>query len=119
VEVDADVMLWFYGISLTPLSCGVVLANAERCTIRHLTVRRDPILLCRPGHREPLLNRVESGNEVVVIDHGREVARVRPIENNGRKSSALDRLVVERLATAPLRARVDLFPREASQSRTR
>ena len=49
------------------------------------------------------LDRVHAGDEVVVTDHGREIARIVPIAE--RKPSALDRLVAEGLATPPMKAR--------------
>ncbi|MDA8072152.1 MAG: type II toxin-antitoxin system prevent-host-death family antitoxin [Actinomycetota bacterium] len=51
------------------------------------------------------LDRVRAGDEVVVTDHGREIARVVPIGNGEREPGALDRLVAEGLVAAPLKAR--------------
>jgi prevent-host-death family protein len=51
------------------------------------------------------LDRVRAGDEVVVTDHGREIARVVPIADGERKPSALDRLVAEGLAAPPKRVR--------------
>ena len=50
------------------------------------------------------LDRVRAGDEVVVTDHGREVAKIVPTGNEDRPPSALDRLIAEGLATAPMRA---------------
>lgn len=51
------------------------------------------------------LDQVRAGDEVVVTDHGREIARVVPIANDERRPSALDRLVAEGLAAPPMKAR--------------
>ena len=51
------------------------------------------------------LAQVRAGDEVVVTDHGREIARVVPIANDERRPSALDRLVAEGLAAPPMKAR--------------
>jgi prevent-host-death family protein len=51
------------------------------------------------------LDRVQAGDEVVVTDHGREIARVVPIGNGERKPSALDRLVAEGLVASPMKAK--------------
>lgn len=65
-------------------------------------------------HLSRYLNQVESGDELVVTDHGREIARVVPIEVSERKPSALDRLIAEGLATPPLKARRPLPARGIS-----
>ena len=57
------------------------------------------------------LDRVRAGDEVVVTDHGREIARVVPIADGERKPSALDQLIAEGLAASPLKARRPLPPR--------
>lgn len=57
------------------------------------------------NHLRRHLDRVDAGEEVVVTDHGREIARVVPIANSERKPSALDRLVVEGLVAPPMKAR--------------
>ncbi|HUY05875.1 MAG TPA: type II toxin-antitoxin system prevent-host-death family antitoxin [Acidimicrobiales bacterium] len=67
-------------------------------------------------HLSRYLNQVESGDEVIVTDHGREIARVMPIENGGRRPSACDRLVAEGLAAAPLKARRPLPARGISST---
>ena len=51
------------------------------------------------------LQRVHAGDEIVVTEHGREIAKVVPIGNNVRKPSALDRLVAEGLAAPPMKVR--------------
>jgi prevent-host-death family protein len=51
------------------------------------------------------LERVQAGDEVVVTDHGREIARVVPIAGDEHKPSALDRLVAEGLVAPPMKAR--------------
>jgi antitoxin (DNA-binding transcriptional repressor) of toxin-antitoxin stability system len=51
------------------------------------------------------LDRVQAGDEVVVTDHGREIARVAPMGSGGRKPSALDQLVAQGLVTPPMKAK--------------
>ncbi len=51
------------------------------------------------------LVRVHAGDEVVVTDHGREIARIVPMANRERKPSMLDRLVAEGLVAPPMKAR--------------
>jgi prevent-host-death family protein len=62
------------------------------------------------------LDQVRAGDEVVVTDHGREVARMVPIANDERKPSALDRLVAEGLVAPPMKARRPLSSRGISAS---
>ncbi|HEY5320281.1 MAG TPA: type II toxin-antitoxin system prevent-host-death family antitoxin, partial [Galbitalea sp.] len=57
------------------------------------------------------LDQVRAGDEVVVTDHGREIARVVPIANDERKPRALDRLVAEGLVAPPMKARRPLASR--------
>lgn len=57
------------------------------------------------------LDRVRAGEEVVVTDHGREIAKVVPIADGERKPSALDRLAAEGLASPPLKPKRPLPPR--------
>lgn len=45
------------------------------------------------------LVKVHAGAELVVTDHGREVAKVIPIRSSDRPSSAIDRLIAEGLAS--------------------
>jgi prevent-host-death family protein len=45
------------------------------------------------------LERVRAGDEVVVTDHGREIAKVVSIDNDDRKPNSLDRLVADGLAS--------------------
>jgi prevent-host-death family protein len=63
------------------------------------------------NHLSRYLERVRAGDEVVVTDHGREIAKVVPIGNVERKPSALDHLVAEGLVAAPMKARRALPPR--------
>jgi prevent-host-death family protein len=51
------------------------------------------------------LDRVHAGDEIVVTDHGREIARVVPIANGERQPSPLDRLVAEGLVAPPMKVR--------------
>ena len=51
------------------------------------------------------LVRVHTGDEVVVTDHGREIAKIVPMANRERKPSMLDRLVAEGLVAPPMKAR--------------
>ncbi|MHB1509780.1 MAG: type II toxin-antitoxin system Phd/YefM family antitoxin [Acidimicrobiales bacterium] len=51
------------------------------------------------------LGLVHAGDEVVVTDHGREIARVVPIAGGGREPSALDRLIAEGLVAPPVKVR--------------
>jgi len=51
------------------------------------------------------LERVRAGDEVVVTDYGREIARLVPLANGGRKPSTFDRLVAEGLVTPPMKVR--------------
>ena len=60
------------------------------------------------------LDRVHAGDEVIVTDHGREIARVVPIANDERQPSALDRLVAEGLVARPIKARRPLPSRGIS-----
>jgi len=51
------------------------------------------------------LARVHAGDEIVVTDHGREIARVVPIAKGERKPNALDRLVAAGLVAPPVKTR--------------
>jgi prevent-host-death family protein len=51
------------------------------------------------------LDLVHAGDEVVVTDHGSEIARIVPIANGERKPTALDLLVAEGLVAPPMKAR--------------
>lgn len=57
------------------------------------------------------LNQVRAGDEVVVTDHGREIARVVPIAHGEQEPNRLDQLVAEGLVAPPLEARRPLRPR--------
>ncbi len=62
------------------------------------------------------LDRVHtSGEEIVVTEHGRAVAKVVPIDPSPRQSS-LDRLIAEGLASAPVRAKRSLPTRRIEAS---
>jgi len=45
------------------------------------------------------LDRVHAGDELVETDHGREIAKVVPLGGQERRSSAIDRLIAEGLAS--------------------
>lgn len=51
------------------------------------------------------LDRVHAGDEVIVTDHGREIAKVVPFANDERKPKLLDRLVAEGLVAPPTKVR--------------
>ena len=51
------------------------------------------------------LERVRSGDEVVVTDYGHEIARLVPLPRCGRKPSTLDRLIAEGAVTPPLKVK--------------